>query len=220
MPPALTSPRGPGQPLLQQPPHPPPGFLCQDSHLPPPAGAGLGWERLQPLTGPVSVPGPSGEGGGPGRGCQSQHTSVCRQGLVWHLRAWFQPTGPGLSLSWVTQSSRPPDLCLRQAASAGQNHFPPKTGPAPGELRPGRLYSPKPVPERRSLRRVIKSHLSPLTVSNVTNPGKGPARSRAQLPKGPVINVRALNLFESFASESLVCCFHQSSPSSAPGPLS
>ena len=115
---------------------PAPGFLCQDSHLPPPAGAGLGWERLQPLTGPVSVPGPSGEGGGPGRGCQSQHTSVCRQGLVWHLRAWFQPTGPGLSLSWVTQSSRPPDLCLRQAASAGQNHFPPKTGPAPGELRP------------------------------------------------------------------------------------
>lgn len=96
MPPALTSTSRPGQPL------PPTGFLHQDSHLPPPAQAGLGWDRLQPPTGPVSVPGPSGEGGGPGRGCQSQHTGVCGHGLVWHLRAWFQPTGPGLSLSWVT----------------------------------------------------------------------------------------------------------------------
>ena len=110
MPPALTSTSRPGQPL------PPTGFLHQDSHLPPPAQAGLGWERLQPPTGPVSVPGPSGEGGGPGRGCQSQHTGVCGHGLVWHLRAWFQPTGPGLSLSWVTQTSWPPALRLSQAA--------------------------------------------------------------------------------------------------------
>ncbi|XP_055276114.1 collagen alpha-1(III) chain-like [Moschus berezovskii] len=70
MPPVLTSPSGPGQPLLQQPPHPLTGFLCQDSHLPPPARAGLGWERLQPPTGPVAgvSPGAAGSRAGAGVG--------------------------------------------------------------------------------------------------------------------------------------------------------